>query len=219
MRRLQTFDGYQFHRRTRVRCLAYADDLCLINRSTSGIQDMVDAVHDHHFTWASLTLNRCATLRIVNSRGWRVVDTFSPRVSFTEEIPALHWEETYRYLGVDLGIDLGRESRQSLENMAGSMLHDTETICIYIPPGVMAEGGCPQDYHHTPHPLPAGYLPGPSQMGQQVRYRLAANPQTCPQPTCTHLFLCRMQAWRSGAIYRRSKTRPTALEWFGRQSA
>ena len=55
--------------------------------------------------WSHLSLNvgKCGCLSMMNrgSRG-RYVEPFSPLYG-SEPIPALKWEDTYKYLGVEIG--------------------------------------------------------------------------------------------------------------------
>ncbi len=93
--------GYQLNSGASISCLAYADDLCLISETKEGLQSQLDELLT--FTsWAGLNFNveKCGCLSIINnsSRGC-YIDPFSPNL-LGDPIPALKWEDSYKYLGV-----------------------------------------------------------------------------------------------------------------------
>ena len=119
------YSGYQFPGGARVRCLAYADDLCLIGQSKEDINDML-RVTNLFFNWAGLELNpsKCGALSMINSRRLKYVEPFEPLIDEFNSILALKWEDAYKYLGVSMG----RERRGSMDNLAQSMLKAADKI-------------------------------------------------------------------------------------------
>ena len=96
--------GYQFHNGATVKQLAYADDLCLIAKSKDEITNLLKVVSIFS-SWSGLKMNaaKCGCLSINNSSSRRrYVESFSPPFE-NQAIPALRWEDTYKYLGVEIG--------------------------------------------------------------------------------------------------------------------
>ncbi|KAL5509914.1 hypothetical protein EMCRGX_G005361 [Ephydatia muelleri] len=95
--------GYHIANLT-VKSLAYADDLCVFASSPAIMQGVLDKVCVA-CNWAGLTFSpkKCATLSIVRSQRAR------QRVATQEfhlgsvMIPAMKWEDRYKYLGVKTG--------------------------------------------------------------------------------------------------------------------
>ncbi len=94
--------GYSFANGSTIKQLAYADDRCLTETSKQAVSTSLQLVHEFS-VWSGLHLNvsKCGCLSMINSRG-RYVESFSPAYG-TDSIPALKWEDTYRYLGVEIG--------------------------------------------------------------------------------------------------------------------
>ncbi|KAL5509990.1 hypothetical protein EMCRGX_G005453 [Ephydatia muelleri] len=108
-----------------ITTLAYADDLCVLSSSRSLMQRMLDRAHQAG-SWASLTFNtrKCASLTILRGQGTRQrAVPFKPKLG-TEEIPALSWDESYKYLGCRVGADPKVEVREVGEEF----LRDCEAI-------------------------------------------------------------------------------------------
>ena len=123
--KLATFDGYRFQNGAKTSCLVFADDLCLLSSTTEEAQDMVQAANKY-FDWAGLRMNaeKCGSLTMVNNRSRRFVAPFSPKIDEERSIPPLEWDDSYRYLGVQVG----RESKQSLADLAESITTDAEKV-------------------------------------------------------------------------------------------
>ena len=119
------YSGYQFRGGARVRCLTYADDLCLIGQSKEDINDMLQ-VTNLFFNLAGLELNpsKCGALSMINSRRLKYVEPFEPLIDEFNSIPALKWEDAYKYLGVSTG----KERRGSMDNLSQSMLKAADKI-------------------------------------------------------------------------------------------
>ena len=96
--------GYSMENGSRLKQLTYADDLCAVATSKDEISAILSIVEEF-CAWSGLSLNvgKCGCLSLINSssRG-RYVEPFSPEFS-GQPIPALKWEDTYRYLGVEVG--------------------------------------------------------------------------------------------------------------------
>ena len=114
----RTGEGYQFRGGTTVSSLAYADDLCLIGTTKDGIASMLRTTANF-LSWAGLQLNpsKCGSLSMINNRKRKYVEPFEPDIGNGHTIPALKWEDTYKYLGVLLG----RERKGSLDTLANEM--------------------------------------------------------------------------------------------------
>ena len=54
----------------------------------------------------------------------KYVELFEPAIDVSASIQALKWKDSYKYLGVQLG----RERRDSMEDLAQSMLEEAEKI-------------------------------------------------------------------------------------------
>ena len=122
---LMAFEGYQFQEGAKLTCLAHADDICLISGSKSEMQEMVHTAQEF-FEWAGLELNaeKCGALTMVNYARRKYVEPFSPSIDDHHSIPALKWEDTYKYLGHQVGRDRG----QSPEDQVERALVDVEKI-------------------------------------------------------------------------------------------
>ena len=118
--------GYQFRGGARVRCLAYADDLCIISPQKAEVNSMLKTILQF-FNWAGLELNtsKCGALSMINNRNRKYVEPFEPQADEATHIPALKWEDSYKYLGVQLG----RERRGTMDDLAQSMSNAAKKIC------------------------------------------------------------------------------------------
>ena len=108
-----------------ITSLAYADDLCVLSSSRSQMQLMLDHAHKAS-SWAGLTFNtrKCASLTILRGQGERQrAVPFKPKLG-ADEIPALSWSESYKYLGCRYGADPKVEIRKVGEEF----LKDCEAI-------------------------------------------------------------------------------------------
>ena len=106
-----------------INSLAYADDLCVMAKSKDDTQGLLDWCKE--FTeWAGLTINvkKCGSLCLVNEASRIYVDNlFTPRLG-TEVIPALSWEERYKYLGCPVGAY--RTPANVLDDLREGLLRD-----------------------------------------------------------------------------------------------
>ena len=93
------------HYGTLISCLAYADDLVLIARSKKALQTLLDAASDAaNIVRFQFRPDKCATLSLTSTRQHA---TFVEQRDFTVQgnhIPALAQEQSYRYLGVPIGL-------------------------------------------------------------------------------------------------------------------
>ena len=98
--------------------LAYADNLCLIGTTKDGINHMLGTTANF-LKWTGLQLNpsKRASLSMINDRKKKYVEPFQPDIGEGRTIPALKWEDRYKYLGVSLG----RERKGNLDALAKQM--------------------------------------------------------------------------------------------------
>jgi len=87
-----------------VRVLAYADDNLHpepLQRRT--IQEMLNKINDFA-KWAGLNFNpaKCGALSMINNSNRKYAEPFQPKLG-PDLLPALKWEDHYRYLGVQSG--------------------------------------------------------------------------------------------------------------------
>ena len=71
------------------------------------------------FEWAELQLNaeKCGALIMINHARKKYVEPFEPAVGNGLSIPALKWEDSYKYLGVNTG----RERKGTMTDLANRM--------------------------------------------------------------------------------------------------
>ena len=107
---------------SRLKQLAYADDLCAVATSKDGISAILSIVEEF-CAWLGLSHNvgKCGCLSLINSssRG----EPFSPEF-LGQPIPALKWEDTYCYLGVEVG----RPRSGSADNLRTEILSTVDKI-------------------------------------------------------------------------------------------
>ena len=122
---LEQAEGYRFDNHSSVGTLAYADDIALLGATRATIQSKLDTLLTF-FQWAGLTLNpsKCGALSLINSASRKYVEPFSPRINESTRIPALKWQDTYKYLGVQTGV----ERQPSLVSLQEEMTHDAKII-------------------------------------------------------------------------------------------
>ena len=80
--------------------LAYADDICVVDSTKTELQGLLDQCCEFA-QWAGLVFNarKCGSLCLVNETPLVHVDhLFSPLLG-AESIPALSWNDRYKYLG------------------------------------------------------------------------------------------------------------------------
>ena len=80
------------------------------------------------FNWAGLKLNasKCGALSMISNRNQKYVKPFEPQVDEANSI--LKWEDAYKYLG----IQLGRDRRGTMDDLAQSMLSAAKEICSSV---------------------------------------------------------------------------------------
>ena len=129
--------GYKLENGSAGKQLVYADDISILSSSKEEIQDTLRLVKE--FTdWSSLAINvrKCGCLSMINSssRG-RYVEPFSPEFG-GQRIPALLWEDAYRYLGVEVGrlrpdtatTQLSRQILEVVDTILDSRLADWQKV-------------------------------------------------------------------------------------------
>ena len=93
------------HYGTALSCLAYADDLVVVARSKAALELLLDAASDAaHIVGLSFRPDKCASLSLTSTRQRA---TFVHQQDFLiqgNHIPALAQEQSYRYLGVPIGL-------------------------------------------------------------------------------------------------------------------
>ena len=122
---LDTVDaGYKLPDGSSIKYMAYADDLCIVDNDIEGINAMIHKIEEFS-NWAQLQFNtsKCASLSMMNSKSRKYVESFSPKLN-NQHIPALKWEERYKYLG----IKVGREKMCSLAELKQEIISDSELI-------------------------------------------------------------------------------------------
>ena len=116
--------GYRFKNGSVVKVLAYADDLCIMSHQKESLQEMLDELCKF-FEWAGLSLNpsKCGAFSMINNVKRKYVEPFQPKI-YNALIPALKWEDHYKYLGVQAG----RQRSGSMNDLSNSMLADAKKI-------------------------------------------------------------------------------------------
>ena len=112
---------------SKLNSLAYADDICVTASTNDDVQELLDRCVT--FTeWAGFKFNakKCGSLCLVNRSSPIYVDhLFSPRLG-ADNIPALTWDERYKYLGCPIGAS--RDNSDDLATLRDSLLRDTSVI-------------------------------------------------------------------------------------------
>ncbi|KAL5509813.1 hypothetical protein EMCRGX_G005243 [Ephydatia muelleri] len=111
----------------RVNSLAYADDVCIAASSKEENQHLLDRAMEY-VEWAGFAFNakKCGSLCMINQAPRISVDhLYTPRLG-TDVIPALSWEERYKYLGCPTGAF--RSNAKVLEELRQSLVKDTDTV-------------------------------------------------------------------------------------------
>ena len=97
--------GNCIHYGSALSCLAYADDLVIVARSKEALQTLLDAASGAaHIVGFQFRPDKCASLSLTSTKQRA---TFVTTEDFTiqgNHIPALAQEESYRYLGVPIGL-------------------------------------------------------------------------------------------------------------------
>ena len=110
-----------------INSLAYADDICVTASSKTELQSLLN--HCYEFAeWAGLVFNagKCGSLCLVNQAPRIYVDHLFTPLLGTEAIPALTWEERYKYLGCPTGAY--RTPTNILIDLRDSLLRDTNIL-------------------------------------------------------------------------------------------
>ena len=110
---------------TSLNALAYADDLCLLCEDMDKLTPVLERVHAFA-QWAKMTFNtaKCGSLTMVNHNPKKYVDPFEPILG-SSPIPALKWEDRYRYLGCKLGAN----PKAALDESKRLFLEESTAIC------------------------------------------------------------------------------------------
>ena len=111
-----------------ITSLAYADDVCIAATSKTNLQTLLDRCLEFS-SWAGLAFNakKCGSLCSIASKSPIFVDpTFTPRLG-SETIPALHWNQRYKYLGCPSGASR-RDALSDLTALRSTLLKDSTTI-------------------------------------------------------------------------------------------
>ena len=118
--------GACFHYGTLLSCLAYADDLVLIARSKRALQTLLDAASEGASVLGfEFRPDKCASLSLTSTRQRA---TFVEPQDFTiqgNHIPALTQEQSYRYLGVPIGLV---HNIDDIPNIVPQLIKNLDTI-------------------------------------------------------------------------------------------
>ncbi len=135
-----------FHN-TLISCLAYADDLVLLARSKDALQAYLDiATSTASILGLEFRPDKCASLTIINRKGEPA--RIDPQV-FTihhQPILVLAAHESYRYLGVPIGLI---HNIDDLDNIIPQLIDNLEAIRSSPPPCPLAKDRCYQHIHPT----------------------------------------------------------------------
>ena len=105
-----------------ISCLAYADDLVIIARSAHALQKLLDQASDGAtILGLSFQLDKCASLSLVTDGRATVQTAVTDFTSQGEHFPGLENEESYRYLGVPIGLIHNIDDLLTISSL-GSML-------------------------------------------------------------------------------------------------
>ena len=98
--------GPALHHNTPLSILAYADDLVIIARNGTRLQEILDAVSESaNILGLSFRPDKSASLSFTNSkRASQKIETNTQYQVQDQPIPVLNAEEHYRYLGVPIGV-------------------------------------------------------------------------------------------------------------------
>ena len=93
------------HYGTALSCLAYADDLVVVARSRAALQLLLDAASDAaHIVGLSFRPDKCASLSLTSTKQRATYVHEQDFLIQGNHIPALAQEQSYRYLGVPIGL-------------------------------------------------------------------------------------------------------------------
>ena len=111
----------------KINALAYADDICVAASTKPGTQDLLDRCAAFG-EWTGFRFNakKCATLCMVNQPSRVYVDNlFTPRLG-PDTIPALTWNDRYKYLGCPTGAS--RTRVEDLDVLKEALVRDTAKV-------------------------------------------------------------------------------------------
>ena len=113
-----------------ISCLAYADDLVIIARSARALQDLLDQASDGAtILGLSFRPDKCASLSLVTD-GRATVRTATTDLTIQgEHFPALENEESYRYLGVPIGLI---HNIDDIPNIVPRLIRDLEVLRVSL---------------------------------------------------------------------------------------
>lgn len=118
--------GVCTHHGSSVSCLAYADDLVVVARSKKALQSLLDAASESATILGfSFRPDKCASLSLTSTRTTATTTEVNDYTIQGNHIPALQREESYRYLGVPIGLI---HNIDDLPNIVPRLLQDIETI-------------------------------------------------------------------------------------------
>ena len=116
-------------------------NIYLVGTTKDGINHMLGTTANF-LKWAGLQLNpsKCGSLSMINKKK-KYVESFEPDIGEGLTIPALKWEDRYKYLGVSLG----RERKGNLDALAKQMTDDRHGREDHIVgTNRLAEDRCPE---------------------------------------------------------------------------
>ncbi|GFV08514.1 retrovirus-related Pol polyprotein from type-2 retrotransposable element R2DM [Trichonephila clavipes] len=114
-------EGYSLFGKS-LRCLAYADDLVILDKSKSSLQKLLDSLCSISSS-IGLRFNppKCASLAFFHSRGRRSVDSSDLKILNTP-IPSLSGLEAYKYLGLKVGLNLHHDYSSLFDSACNDIL-------------------------------------------------------------------------------------------------
>ena len=137
-----------------ISVLAYADDLVLVSRTRQGLQELLNVVSKAAYVLSLLFRpEKCASISLTCSK--REISNVTKYVFQGQDVPCLAKEESYRYLGIPIGLIYDADDMNSiterlikdLEKLRDSLLtpwQKLDAIRTFIQPGLTyALRACP----------------------------------------------------------------------------
>ncbi|GFV74002.1 retrovirus-related Pol polyprotein from type-2 retrotransposable element R2DM [Trichonephila clavipes] len=114
-------EGYSLFGKS-LRCLAYADDLVILDKSKSSLQLLLDSLCSISSS-IGLRFNppKCASLAFFHSKGRRSVDPGDLKILNTP-IPSLSGLEAYKYLGMKVGLNFHHDYASLFDSACNDIL-------------------------------------------------------------------------------------------------